>query len=291
MATPPGGARPRTRRARPRPYAGPPSYPAVPRWGFPLLAWRWPLALPAQPAADPVKRVAALFATASATLWITAGVAGLAAVAEGWRYVLLLRSRGEALPATALAISDALVVTTGLLTLVLGVLSGLFSILWALRARVAAAERAGIRSERSDLQFVLGALVPGLNLVVPGSVLSELEHAVLIGEGARERGDRPRPSRLVLVWWGSWAASLLFGWTTFLWMFRGGVQAQADGVVLHVWTNIAVVVLAVVTARVVRYLTALLIPADPTELPHLRVLRVSGAPAPPRPPRPSDADR
>ncbi|CAL99477.1 uncharacterized protein DUF4328 [Saccharopolyspora erythraea NRRL 2338] len=291
MATPPGGARPRAVRRQARPYAGPPAYPAVPRWGFPALAWRWPLALPTGPAVDPVRRVAALYATATSTLWIIAGMGGLTAVAELWRYVLLLRSRGEALPATTLAVSDALVVTTGVLTLVLGALAGVVVVLWALRAREAATERIGVRSARSDAQFVLGVLVPGLNLVVAGSSLSELEHAVLVGEGARERGARPRPSRLVLVWWAAWVASLLLGWTAFLWGFRSGTQALADGVVLHVWTNIAVVVLAVVTIRVVRYLTTLLVPADPTELPHLRVLGLRDAPAPPRPPRPADAQR
>jgi hypothetical protein len=263
----------------------------VPRWGFPLLSWRWPLALPTRPRVDPAERVESLAATVLSMLWITAGVASGTAFAEAWRYVLLLRSRGEALPKTTLAISDALVTTTGVLTWVLGAVSGVTAVLWVLRARDAAADRIGVRSERPDWQVVAGVLVPGLNLVVPGSVLAELEHATLVGEGARERGARPTPSKLVLVWWAAWAVSVVLGILTFLWGLRDGVQAMADGVVLHFWNDVAVAVVAIVTVQVVKYVTALLTPIDTAEIPRLRVLGVHNAPAPSRAERPSDAAR
>ncbi|GAA0508684.1 hypothetical protein GCM10011581_19260 [Saccharopolyspora subtropica] len=291
VATPPGGPRPVRPPRRARRYTGPPAYPAVPRWGFPLLAWRWPLALPVQQQGDPARRAEATGATAVATLWITAGVAGLAAFAEGWRYVLLLISRSQALSRTVLAISDALVGTTGLILWPLGAFSGLFVVLWALRARAAAAQRIGVRNARPDWQVVVGVLVPGLNLLVPGSALAELEHTVLAAEGERERGARPYPTLLVRFWWVTWTATLLLGWFTFAWGFRTGVQALADGVVLHALNDALVAVLAMLTVRVIRYLNRLLLPVNPTELRHLWVRAVRAAPPPPRAPRPSTAPR
>ena len=291
VATPPGGGRPARREAPPRPYTGPPSYPVPPRWGFPPLGWRWPLALPTRYRADPVERVLSLSSTAITALWGLAGVAALACGAETWRYVLLLRSREEALPALTLAISDALVATAGVLTWLVGALAGVGAVLWALRARDYAGERAGVRPARPDWRFVVGVLVPGANLVVPGCVLAELEHTVLADEGARDLDARPSPSRLVRAWWATWVVSLLLSWVTFCWRFRGGVQAMADGVVLHAWTDAVAAVLAVLTLHVIKQLTRLLTPVDTTEVPHPRVLTVRGAPEPRRPERPDTVPR
>lgn len=290
VATPPGGARSERPARPPRPYTGPPSYPATPRWGFPLLTWRWPLALTRRTRTDASDRLVPLSATAESVLWGTAGIAGIATLAEVWRYVLLVRSRAEALPRVALGMSDALVGAAGVLSVLLGIACGIFVVLWTLRARELAAEHTGMSSPRPDWQFIVGVLVPGANLLIPGSVLAELEHAALVGEGAA-RGRRPKPSRLVGAWWAVWAASLLLGWATFLWGFQDSVQAMADGVLLHAWNDLAVCVLAVLTVRVVRYLTRLLMPLDPTELPRMRVLDVHDAPAPERAERPGDAAR
>jgi uncharacterized protein DUF4328 len=291
VATPPGGPRRIRRPRRPRHYTGPPAYPAVPRWGFPLLAWRWPLALPLRSQADPVPRAESAARTAVATLWITAGVAALATFAEGWRYVLLLISRGQALPRTMLAISDAMVGTTGVILWVLGALSGIFVVLWGLRARAAAAERIGVRNARPDWQVVVGVLVPGLNLFVPGSALAELEHSVLVAEGVRKREARPFPTLRVRLWWAVWAATLLLGWFAFGWGFRDSVQALADGVALHALNNALVTALAIQTVRLIKYLMRLLTPLDPTELKQLRVRAVRAAPPVPRATRPSNAPR
>lgn len=291
VATPPGGPRTRRRASRPEPYTGPPVYPAVPRWGFPPLGWRWPLALPAHPQADPVQRVAAWAGTAASTLWLTAGMSAVAAGAEVWRYVLLLLSRDRALSKFALDVSDALVITAGTLSWLLGAASLVFSVLWLLWARTASAEQIGVRQRRPDWQVVAGVLVPGANLAIPGSALAEVEHAVLVAGGDQELAGRPRPSRLVLAWWAAWAVSVVLGWTTLLWSFRDGVQALADGVVLHFWTDVAAVVAAVLTMRVINYLSTLIVPADPTELAHLQVVDVRGAPAPQRAERPPTAAR
>ncbi|PKW13570.1 DUF4328 domain-containing protein [Saccharopolyspora spinosa] len=291
VATPPGGPRRIRPPRRPRRYTGPPAYPAVPRWGFPLLAWRWPLALPLRPHADPMVRSESAAGTAVVALWITTAIAALATFAEGWRYVLLLISRGQALPRTALAISDALVGTAGVVLWVLGVLSGVLVVLWGLRARAAAAERIGVQNARPDWQVVVGVLVPGLNLTVPGSALAELEHSVLVAEGVRERGARPSPTLRLRLWWAAWATTLLFGWLAFVWGFFDSVQAMADGVLLHALNNALVTLLAILTARLIKYLMRLLAPMDPTELKHLRVRAVRAAPPAPRATRSARAPR
>lgn len=291
IATPPGGPRRARQTRRPRPYTGPPSYPAPPRWGFPLLAWRWPLALPTHGRVDHAERASATGATAIAALWVTAGVGALATVAEVWRYVLLLLSRGEALSRTVLAISDALVGTTGLILVLMGVLTGVLVVLWGLRARLAATERIGVRSARPDWQVVVGVLVPGLNLLIPGSAVAELEHSLLVAEGDREQGARPSPSLLVRFWWALWAATAVVGLLTFGWTFRVGVQALADGVVLHAVNNALVTALAVVTALLIDHFMRLLLPPDPADLSLMRVHAVRAAPPPERAARPDTARR
>jgi hypothetical protein len=76
---------------------------------------------------------------------------------------------------------------------------------------------------------VLGWLVPGLNLAVPGSVLAEIEHAAMRLPPDR----RPRPSALLLAWWVAWVAGACWAVVVLLWSLRTGVQARADGVLLH----------------------------------------------------------
>ncbi|MGJ7909090.1 DUF4328 domain-containing protein [Actinopolyspora sp. H202] len=290
-ATPPGGPRQPRRPHRRRPYTGPPSYPAPPRWGFPPLAWRWPLALPTNGRADPAERVASLSVTAVATLWITAVLGSAAAAAELWRYVLLLRSASGALNGTVLAVSDALVATAGIMTWLFGVLGGVFGVLWALRAREYAHRRAALRPARPDWQVVAGFLVPGLNLFVPGSVLAELEHATLRGIGEADGRVRPAPSRMVKLWWGGWCLSLLLGWTTLLWGLRDSAQALADGVLLHAGSDLALTGVVVLSILVIKRFNRLLLPPDPTTSRPMRVGRVTGAPEPPRAPRPPHAVR
>ncbi|WP_026449367.1 DUF4328 domain-containing protein [Actinopolyspora mortivallis] len=291
-ATPPSGPeRPRPPAAPRAPYQGPPAYVAPPRWGFPPLGWRWPLALPTTRRSDPAERLAALSGTVVSTLWITAGLGVLAAGAEAWRYVLLLWSRSGALGGVTVAVSDALVSTLGIVTWLFGLLAVVLGVLWVLRARTCAHERAGLLPAREDWQVVLGTAVPGVNLFVPGSVLAELEDVTLRGVGERSGAGRPVPSRLVRLWWLCWVGCLLLGWTTMLWGLRDGVQAMADGVVLHACSDLALSVTALVSVRVVGWTVRMLVPPDPTSRGRGRVLRVRGAPPPPRAGRPPHAVR
>ncbi len=239
-------------------YSGPPRYGFRPRWGFPAQAWVDPE--PAPPPPDPLRAARTLLNTLVPLLWATAVVSVVAAGAEIWRYVLLLASRDQALSAAAVATSDALVTAAGTIAPVLALLAGLAMVSWSLRAGAAAAGDAGVRPSRSARAVVVGWVVPGLNLAVPGSLLAEIEHTAW----GRPAGVRPRPSRLLLVWWLLWGAGVVLGVVVLLWSLRTGVQALADGVVLHAVLDLLAAATAAVTAVLVVRLTALLGPARRT---------------------------
>ncbi|GAA0936591.1 DUF4328 domain-containing protein [Pseudonocardia zijingensis] len=276
VAEPPPGVnppRPVTVRSR---YTGPPRYRFLPRWGFPLGPWRSPE--PEQPPPDPLLGARTLVGSLVPLLWATAAVALLASGAEVWRYALLLASREGALQAEAVAASDALVASAGTVAPILSLVVGVLMILWTVRAARAAADRAGVRPSRSTRTIVLGWVVPGLNLSIPGSVLAEIEHSAI----GLPPGMRPRPSRMVLVWWGLWAAGVVLTAVVLLWSLRDGVQARADGVVLHAVLDLVAAVTAGVTARLVLRLTRLLAPTAPRRREVLLAVNPpAGAPAAP----------
>jgi hypothetical protein len=253
---PPGVTPPRQAPVRAR-YTGPPRYRLLPRWGFPLGPWTRADQEPARP--DPLFGARSIVGSLVPLLWATAAVALLAAGAEVWRYVLLLASRDGALPAEVVAASDALVASAGTVAPILTLVVGVLMVLWSLRAAQAAADRAQVRPSRSARAIVLGWLVPVANLSVPGSVLAEIEHSAL----GLPASLRPRPSRLLLVWWALWAVSVVLTAVVLLWSLRDGVQARADGVVLHAVLDLHAAVTAGVTARLVLRLTRLLGPAVP----------------------------
>lgn len=262
VATTPGGpaAEPAARRDR---YTGPPRYRTVPRWGLPVGPWRI-APVPGEGPLRPVDRARALAAQLVPVLWVVVVVSGIAAVAEVWRYVLLLFSRSDALSPEAVGVSDALVWFGGWSSVVATIAAGVLMISWSLWTYRAAADRAGTRAWRSRRWVVAGWVVPGWNLVAPGSLLAETEHTAL--DLPPER--RPSPSRELLVWWALWAACLVLGAVVLVWRFRTGTQALADGVVLHAWADVLAAVTAWRTIRVVRMLTALLAtrPQGPRQL-------------------------
>ncbi len=299
IATPPqdptGHTRPTAHRPGPgaasgrRRYTGPPFYPVPPRWGFPPLAWRRPTAIPGTPTATPVaaQRLLLIARNAVAVLWTLAGLAAVAAGAEAWRYVLLVLSRNTALNPATVGVSDALVLVFSLLTFVATVFAIAVTLWWLFVARTAAADEAGHQPPRPAWQVAVGVLVPGVNLVLAGSILAELEHAATRQPAHR----RPRPSRLVLGWWVAWVLNAVLLVLTVAWRARDGVQAQADAVLLTALTDASAVLLAVLTARIVRRFTLLLAPLDERTVRPLRVVGVQGAPEPPRRARPATAVR
>lgn len=282
-ALPGNGSRPRI------PYQGPPAYDVPPRWGFPHVVWRWPTAVQGTSAAVPVpsQRLRLIARNAVAVLWTLVALAAVASGAELWRYVLLVLSRDSALSSAVVGASDALVLTFSLLTFVVAAFAFAVSVWWLLVARKAAADEAGQHPPRPTWQVLAGLLVPGLNLAMAGSILAELEHAAI----RRPANQRPKPSRLVLAWWGAWIANALLLTLTVLWRTRDGVQAQVDAVVLTAFSDLSAVLLALATVLVVRRFTRLLAPMDEQLVRPLRVLRVQDAPELPRRARPRTAAR
>lgn len=254
MARPPEPDNPPPVAAPRAPYAGPPRYRLRPRGGYPALPWA-PRPGPAVP--GPPDATRALTGTVVPLLWATAAVALVAAGAEVWRYVLLLTSRVDALSAPVVAASDALVLSAGTIAPILTLVAGGLVVLWTVRAAAAAASASGVVPSRSVRDIVVGWVLPGVNLAVPGSLFAEIEHAAL----GRPADARPRPSRLVLVWWVLWAASGVLAAVVLLWGLRTGVQARADGVVLHAALDVLAAGTAGVTSVLLTRLTRLLAPA------------------------------
>ncbi|MDQ3402235.1 MAG: DUF4328 domain-containing protein [Actinomycetota bacterium] len=289
VATPPPGPPAPEARRRQVPYTGPPSYLTPPRWSFPVLAWRWPTSVAGiDVESESIERVHSRARLAMSALWLLAVVAVLTSGAEVWRYVLLLGGRTNTLPRDTVELSDTLVVTGSVLSIAAGALALTLVLWWLLPTRRAAAEAAGYEPARSDWQLLPGLFVPGLNLVVPGAMLAELEHAILVKPAA----ERPKPSALLRSWWIVLVGNGVLFAATVLWRFRDTAQAHADGVLLSAATNLAAGVLAVLTVLVIARLSSLLAPTDPAEIRLMRVVRVDGAPEPPlRATRPAGAVR
>jgi hypothetical protein len=223
-------------------------------------------------ATPPDEQMRTLAAVAVPLLGLTAMLALVTAGAEAWRYALLLASRSDAVPAGPLRASDVLVVTGGVVSLLAAALAGAVTLGWLVHAHAAAGRAAAVTPARRGWQLVVGALVPGLNLVVPGAALAELEHTTL----GQHPDHRPRPSPLVIGWWVIWVIGLVLAGTAVLWNLRVGVQARADGVLLHVATDLVAAAVAITTIVVVRRLTRLLSPVTLTRARRMVVVRVPG---------------
>lgn len=285
VASPPPGARPPRRAHAVERYTGPPAYPVPPRWGFPNLTWREPTLVPGTPSSypRPVERVRVLSRNAITILFFLAGLALAASVAEFWRYALLVISRNSALATDVVAMSDALEIIASLLSAVFGVLAIVSVLWWLVVARQAAADENGQELPRPTREVLIGTLVPVLNFFLAGSIVAELEHAIL----RRPSSQRPTPSRLVLAWWAAFVLDAVLMILVIIWRFRGSLQAQADAVFLSGLLDSSAVLLAVLTAIVVHRLTSLLAPISLDRLRVRRVVAVKGAPEPAlRPVRP-----
>ncbi|HVK20045.1 MAG TPA: DUF4328 domain-containing protein [Actinokineospora sp.] len=277
VATPPPGPPAPASPRRFGPYLGPPSYRSTPRWGFPALAWRWPTSVAAaESTTSATEQVRTRGRLAMGALVALAIFSVLAAGAEAWRYVLLLSARTSALPRGTVAASDSLVVTSAFASVAFGIAAAALLLWWLVPARKAAQEIAGYASARPMWQVVVGVVVPGINLVVPGAVVAELEHAAM-----RKPGDeRPSPSGLVRTWWIALAVGGVAFAVTVLWRLRDSVQAKADGVLISAATDLIAAAVAVLTVLVVLRISALLAPVDPDSVRLMRVISVDGAPAP-----------
>ncbi len=215
----------------------------------------------------------------------------LVAAGQVARYALLVASLHGRLPSGTGAAADALAATCGVLGIVLAVASLLLVARWLFPARRYAAAALCRVPGRPAWQVILGSLVPVVNLTVPFSTLAELEHDVL----ARGRCERVRPSRLLRCWLGVWVLGGVLCAITLAWAFRGGLAAEAHGMLWEAATALAAAAVAALTEVVVRRSTALLLPAERGSLRRRQILGVAGGPpeasGPSRLPRPVGAPR
>ena len=225
------------------------------------------------------EQMCGLAALAVPLLGLTAMLTLVTGGAEAWRYALLLDSRFDAVPAGPLHAGDALVVTGGVVSLLSAFLAGAVTLGWVVHASTAAARYSAVAPTRRRWQLVLG--VPDAGAESGGA-----------GRGARRAGTcragpgygpPTAPFGLVIGWWVVWATGLVLAGTALLWNLRQGVQARADGVLLHVVTDLVGGVLAVTTIVVVQRLTRLLSPTKLAGARRMVVVRVSGGPGCPGP--------
>ncbi len=223
-------------RTSPRRAANPetPRYTGIPRWG---LQDR-----PAQPVTAPQGRLERLATRIPLLLTLTAAVFGVAALAELLRYGILLRNRTRLIHPWLLWGSDAAVIFSAVLGLLLALVAALALVAWLTATRRAAYADAGKRDPRSPRALALGCLVPGVNLVLPG---------VFLTEAARLRGA-DRLLRVVRIWWSAWVLNGAVVVIALLYKCAGSLQVEADGVLFTVVTDLIAAAVAALTLWVVR---------------------------------------
>ncbi|MFC4606155.1 DUF4328 domain-containing protein [Rhodococcus kronopolitis] len=227
--------------------AGPPSYREMPRWGL--------LDPPPAEADDddeygPPERLADLAPT---LLTAAAVLFAVGALAELFRYALLLRNRSTLISPTVLAVSDGLVGAAGTMAPMVALAAAAASVAWLLRARAAHYAAAGRSDPRRQAAVVAGCLVPVLNLVFPGVYLHELD----------ERNTKTR--NLIRLWWALWVGGGLLAAVNLLWRSQDSVQARADGVLLAAAGNLVAVAVAVLTLLVIRRVDGLALTGRPRD--------------------------
>ncbi|WP_137722778.1 DUF4328 domain-containing protein [Prescottella subtropica] len=220
-------------RSRPvaRPLGPTPRYTQTPRWG--LLD-----PPPAEPD-DRFTRTEVAADLAPTLLACTAIVFGLAAVAEAFRYGLLLFNRVRLVDPITLAVSDALVWATQLSAPLVAVAAAVAAACRLVVTRRDVLGARGLADPRSPRVLAAGVLVPIVNLVMPGVYLTEIA------------GDR-RTVVAVRLWWVAWVTNGVLVAAGLLWRGRNTLQAQADGVLLAAVTAAVAAATALLTLHVIR---------------------------------------
>lgn len=231
VATSPGGRRP----ARRVTAAGPtPSYAEMPRWGLPtVVASPTPVVGRADRWADRAPRL----------LGLAVVVLLAAALAELGRYAVLLVNRHRLIEPVVLALSDAAVWCLGALAVGFGVAAAVASVAWLRRARSEAYAAVGATDPRRSRTLYLGSLVPIVNLVMPGVFLTEL---------ARVSRHGTRMSPVLPWWWALWVINWAMLAIATAFRFGDGIQAQANGVVAAMVTDVVGAALAATTVVLLR---------------------------------------
>lgn len=231
--------RPDHRTRKPAPAATPrtptPRYALMPSWGL--------RDLPPEPAVE-VEHAPSRTARWALTplLLVTAGLFGLAAVAELLRYAILLVNRTRLIDPLTLLLSDGFVLISSIGALVFALGSAVALLLWLIETRRAAFEAAGHSDPRTPTTLALGSLIPVVNLVWPGIYLAELA----------QRRDDPRAGRAGRIWWCAWVLGGLLAGAALLWRTADSLQVQADGVLFAAFTDVYAAGLVILTLWTVR---------------------------------------
>ncbi len=236
VARPPGRRRPRGTRPSATNLAPVPTprYTEIPRWGL-----HDP---PPRQVAASRSRLARLSDRAVRLLTTTAVLFALSAAAEFVRYLLLMRNRTRLIEPVVVYLSDWSVRVFAALALAFALVTAVALAGWLIEARRRAYAADGHRDPRGMWALLLGCVVPVVNLLWPGVFLTEL---------ARRHGD-PRVLQAVRIWWAVWAVNGVMAVIAL--SFRGAdtLQAQANGVIFTVYTDLAAKAVAVLSLWVMR---------------------------------------
>ncbi|WP_084524988.1 DUF4328 domain-containing protein [Nocardia vaccinii] len=236
VARPPGRRRPRDTRPSSTNLAPAPTprYTEIPRWG---LHDR-----PYQPASATRSRLARLSDRVVRLLTTTAVLFALAAAAEFARYLLLMRNRTRLIEPIVVYLSDWSVRVFAVLALVFALVTAVALVGWLIEARRRAYAADGQRDPRGMWALLLGCVVPVVNLLWPGVFLIELAR----------RHDDPRVLQTVRIWWSVWVINGVMAVVALGFRSADTLQAQANGVIFTVYTDLVATAVTVLSLWVVR---------------------------------------
>jgi Domain of unknown function (DUF4328) len=140
------------------------------------------------------RRLRGLAVAACVLVWLAAGPGPIAVFLSSFTFGSNAR--------TAEARTGMMLFGGGLLTTVLGcAAAGVVVVIWLWRARAAAAARGAVPLRWSEGWVIAGWFVPGVNLVVPMLVVSDVVRSIAGGPVAPRSA---RLGRVVPLWWTGW---------------------------------------------------------------------------------------
>jgi hypothetical protein len=158
-----------------------------------------------------------------------------AALAEFFRFGVLLQNRTRLISPLELAVSDAAEVCLSVASVIVGAIAIVASVCWLRVARRDMFAADGELDPRRGWVIVVGSLVPVLNLVMPGVFLTELTR-----------------HRVVRWWWAAWVLNWFVVVGVVLWRLRDGLAAQAYGVLFTGIADLIAAGTAALTLLVIR---------------------------------------
>ncbi|MQY22351.1 DUF4328 domain-containing protein [Nocardia macrotermitis] len=235
VARPPGRRRPRdTHPSSAKAPLPTPRYTDVPRWGLHDV--------PRPPVAAPRTRLDRLTDRLLRLLTMTAALFALSAAAEFGRYLLLMWNRTRLIEPIVVYLSDWSVRLFAVLALIFALLTAIALVGWLIQARRRAYAAAGQRDPRGMWSLLLGCVIPVVNLVWPGVFLTELAR----------RDEDPRVSQAVRIWWAVWVINGVMSVAALGFRATDTLQAQANGVIFTVYTDLVATGVAVLSLWLVR---------------------------------------